>query len=185
MDLDVDGLSEMAARLGTAVALGGILGLDREVRRHDAGLRTHMLVALGAATMTLVALYIYRALSAENPQVNADPLRVIEGVTAAIGFIGAGAILQRKRGGVHGLTTAANIWMCGAIGIAAGAGFYDVAIASFVLTLIILSLLRILERRIAPSGRSASEEDEAGPAAGRRSGSQAQPASTSGTRPAP
>lgn len=151
---------DIASRLGLAVLLGGLLGLDRELRHHAAGLRTHMLVALGAATTTVMALSLYDRLLLDNPQINADPLRAIEGVIAAIGFIGAGAIIQGQSAGrVHGLTTAANIWICGAIGLAAGAGHHMVAIACFLFALFILSILGLIERQL--KSRAAQEaEDE-------------------------
>jgi hypothetical protein len=100
---------EVTLRLGSAVIFGLLLGIDREVRGYDAGMRTHMLVALGAAVMTLIAFELYDDLRKHQLDTAGDPLRVIEGVVTAVGFLGGGAIM-RGNGEVQGLTTAANIW---------------------------------------------------------------------------
>lgn len=136
---------EIIVRLALASLFGMVLGLDREMRGKPAGLRTHMLIALGAAVTTLVAFELYYSLAADNPEVRADPLRAIEGVAAAIGFLGAGAIIRGAEG-VHNMTTAANIWLCGAIGLACGGGYYVVAGITFAFTITILTLVRFLER---------------------------------------
>lgn len=138
-------LQEIVIRLGLAVAFGMVLGLDRELRNKPAGLRTHMLVALGAAATTLVTFELFFNLLRLGEGERADPIRVIEGVISAIGFLGAGAIIQ-SRGNVHGMTTAANIWLVGAIGIACGGGYYTVAAITFVFTVVILTVLRLVER---------------------------------------
>ena len=83
---------EVSFRLGAAVVFGLLLGLDREVRGHDAGVRTHMLVALGAAVMTIIAFELFDALQARHRDAAGDPLRVIEGVVTAVGFLGAEAM---------------------------------------------------------------------------------------------
>ena len=102
-------------RIVTAAVLGGILGAERERARRPAGLRTHMLVALGCAVFVLFP--------AESGMAKEDLSRVIQGVATGIGFIGAGTILKRPDSGdVEGLTTAASIWLTGAIGLAVGAG---------------------------------------------------------------
>ncbi|HYD99123.1 MAG TPA: MgtC/SapB family protein, partial [Alphaproteobacteria bacterium] len=89
-------LSELMLRLGIASLFGLVLGLDRELRGHEAGYRTHMLVALGAASMTVIGLELFLLLERIDPGSNADPLRIIEGVVAAIGFLGAGVIFQQR-----------------------------------------------------------------------------------------
>ena len=135
---------EVALRLGCAVAFGLLLGLDREVRGRDAGVRTHMLVALGAAVMTIIAFELYDALRARHQDVAGDPLRVIEGVVTAVGFLGGGAIL-RGNGEVQGLTTAANIWLCGAVGLACGAGLYVLAAIAFGFTVTIVTVMYLIK----------------------------------------
>lgn len=112
---------ELALRLGLATIIGLILGLERELRGIAAGLRTNGLVALSSAMVTVASLLLFDQLSAlgERP----DPLRVIQGVAQAVGFIAAGLIFV-KRGDVLNVTTAANLWMAAAIGIVAGLGQY-------------------------------------------------------------
>src|SRR3546814_11545798 len=99
---------QILLRLGVATLVGLALGLDRELKGYDAGLRTHGLVALSASLMTVVAIALYYQLG--GPQSRIDPLRVIEGMAAAIGIIAAGLIIVR-RGEVRNLTTAAHIWL--------------------------------------------------------------------------
>jgi putative Mg2+ transporter-C (MgtC) family protein len=136
-------------RLLAAVVLGGIVGAERESRNKAAGLRTHMLVALGAATFTVSAV----DLAGESG--NYDPTRILQGVATGIGFLGAGSILQRK-GQVQGLTTAAGIWVVGGIGAACGLGAYGIAIAVSVITAIIMALLGPIEAKI---GNNDSSDD--------------------------
>jgi putative Mg2+ transporter-C (MgtC) family protein len=130
-------------RLVAAMVLGGLVGLEREVAGKAAGLRTHMLVALGAA-LTLVVAYRLNMPAA-------DQSRVIQGLVTGIGFLGGGAILkitdQRQ---IRGLTTAAGIWMTASIGIAAGAGKLATAAIATVLTFIVLSVLHLVEQRVFP-----------------------------------
>lgn len=147
MDAEFDEIWDLAVRLLAAMGLGAALGLDRELKNRAAGLRTHMLVALGAAMTTIVGEKLYEALIASNPDATADPLRVIEGVIAAIGFIGTGAILQGRRD-VSGLTTAANIWICGAVGMAAGAGYHMLAGIGVACALVVLTLLAFVQKRM-------------------------------------
>ena len=133
----------IAVRLVAAVLLAGFVGLERELRREQAGLRTHMLVALGAALFTLVPLEM-------DPQV--DSAELVKGIAAGIGFLGAGAILKVTREAeIHGLTTAASIWATAAIGLAAGAGWIGAALFATLLCWTILRVLRAvdnyLERR--------------------------------------
>lgn len=153
-------------RLGAACLLGFLIGLDREVRGHPAGLRTHMLVALAAATFTLVAFEITAAFeAADNVQI--DPLRVVEAITAGVAFLAAGTIIQ-ARGKVKGLTTGAGMWLAGAIGLACGAGFLALAMICTGLVLLILRPMHWIERRLdhgsprepsEPGARSAKEGD--------------------------
>ena len=127
--------ARVCVRLLVAVVLGGLLGYEREKVGAAAGLRTHMLVAMGSALFVLVPLQA--GLTME------DASRVIQGVIAGIGFLGAGAILKSQTSDeVVGLTTAASIWMTAAIGVAAGLGRESTAVLSTVFALVILSLLR-------------------------------------------
>jgi putative Mg2+ transporter-C (MgtC) family protein len=134
---DLAGLTRIVIRLTMAVVLGGILGYERERRGMAAGLRTHMLVALGAAMFVMVP--------AQAGMEVADMSRVLQGVIAGIGFLGAGAIIKlQTEHEIKGLTTAASIWLTAAIGVAAGMGRETTAVLSTVLALIILSMLRRL-----------------------------------------
>lgn len=133
----------VGVRLLLAVVLSGLLGYDRERRDAPAGLRTHMLVGLGAAMFVIVPLQAGATV--------ADMTRVLQGVVAGIGFLGAGAIIKSGDAGeVRGLTTAASIWATAAIGVAVGMGQAATAILATVLALVILNLLLRLERRFKP-----------------------------------
>ncbi|QEI06091.1 MgtC/SapB family protein [Pigmentiphaga aceris] len=132
---DVSDLTRIVLRLTMAIVLGGILGYERETRGMAAGLRTHMLVALGAAMFVMVP--------AQAGMDVADMSRVLQGVIAGIGFLGAGAIIKlRNEHEIRGLTTAASIWLTAAIGIAAGMGREATAVLSTLMALVILSMLR-------------------------------------------
>jgi len=131
---DVRGITQVVIRLLVAVALGAMLGYERESVGASAGLRTHMLVSLGSALFVLIPLQAGMPI--------ADLSRVLQGVTAGIGFIGAGAILKLKdENQITGLTTAAGVWLTAAVGIAAGMGREATAVLSAVFALLILSLL--------------------------------------------
>jgi len=123
---------EMALRLLLAAALGAAIGYQRERAQKPAGLRTHILIAAGAALFTIVSTYGFG--------IDADPSRIAAGVVAGIGFIGAGAIIRREGGIVEGLTTAATIWAVAAIGLAAGAGLYIVSMVTTAVVAIVLLL---------------------------------------------
>lgn len=136
-------------RLFLAALLGGIIGLERELKRRPAGLRTHMLVAMGAALFTVITfeLVANSPPGADPGGVRADPVRIVEAVTAGVAFLAAGAIIQ-SRGTVQGVTTGASMWLAAALGVACGAGDYTIAIMATVLTIIILAGLSWVERRI-------------------------------------
>ena len=136
-------------RLALAAALGSIIGLEREFREREAGLRTHLLVSLGSALFTIVSAFGFHDVLTHDPQVvvRLDPSRIAAQIVSGIGFLGAGAILKEGRGmQVRGLTTAASIFATSAIGITAGMGKSMTAILATVLVLVVLSLLRRLER---------------------------------------
>ena len=127
----------LALRLTVGLVLGAIIGFERELHRQPAGFRTHSLVSLGAALFTVVSAFGFA-----GPTV--DPTRIAAQIVSGIGFIGAGTILQ-FRGHIRGLTTAASLWSVAAIGTAAGAGLFVVAITGTILILVILSLLDQVE----------------------------------------
>ena len=138
---------ELAAHIAVAALLGALLGLEREWRGQVAGMRTHALVAMGAAIFTIAGAYGFEALD-RGP--NGDPMRVAAQVASGIGFIGAGAIL-REGAAVRGLTTAAGLWAAAAVGMAVGAGMLAVAAMSVVLILALLvglgqARVRVLDR---------------------------------------
>src|SRR6188768_1502527 len=134
-------VSEVSVRLVVAVLIGGLIGWDRQRQDKPAGLRTHMLVALGSASFTLLGFEVGDHLSPRTGD-GFDPTRVLQGVIGGIGFLGAGAIIQ-NRGQVSGITTAASVWVSGALGAAAGVGAFVLAGISTVLALLILVVARI------------------------------------------
>jgi putative Mg2+ transporter-C (MgtC) family protein len=151
--------AEIALRLVLATGLGSVLGIEREWRKKSAGLRTHMLVALGSCCFGLVAFGVAEASVASGPTdpLRVDPLRVVQAVCGGIGFLGAGAILQ-GRGSVSGLTTAGSLWTAGALGLAASSGEFFLAIAATVLGLGVLWALRAIDRAV--HGRTDQGPDE-------------------------
>jgi putative Mg2+ transporter-C (MgtC) family protein len=136
-DLTLETQIDLALRLTVGLVLGAIIGLERELQRQPAGFRTHSLVSLGAALFTVVSAFGFSGDLV-------DPTRIAAQIVSGIGFIGAGTILQH-RGHIRGLTTAASLWSVAAIGTAAGAGLYVVAVVGTVLILVILSILDRVE----------------------------------------
>ncbi len=132
---DPSDITRVCVRLFVATVLGAVLGFERESVGAPAGLRTHMLVSLGSALFILVPLQAGMSLE--------DMSRVLQGVTAGIGFLGAGAIIKLQNEGIKGLTTAAGIWLTAAVGVAAGMGLEATAVLSAMFGLVILSLLRL------------------------------------------
>lgn len=141
---DLAQLARITARLGMAALLGGVLGFERERVGKAAGLRTHMLVGIGAALYTVLAELSVLEISPNSEGFQADPIRVIQAVAIGIGFLGSGIIfVSRRDERVRGLTTAASIWATAAIGVASGLGYYVLAVTS---TLLLLLVLRVLVR---------------------------------------
>lgn len=135
-------------RVLAAVVVGSLIGLDRELRNKPAGLRTHILISLAAALFTLITFELHEQFAGDGDGTKtADPVRIIEAVTAGVAFLAAGAIIQ-SRGNVHGLTTGANMWLAGALGVACGAGYYFLAFIGTVFALIVLVVLAKIERRL-------------------------------------
>jgi putative Mg2+ transporter-C (MgtC) family protein len=136
--------AEVVLRVVLAAALGAAIGAEREIREREAGLRTHLLVSVGAALFTLASAYAWEdfAFSLESG-VTLDPTRISAQIVTGIGFLGAGAIIRQGLT-VRGLTTAATLWVAAAIGLAAGAGYYWAAVVTTALVLVTLWPLRIL-----------------------------------------
>lgn len=139
---------EILLRLVLAAVLGGVIGADRERHEWAAGLRTHMLVSVGAALAIIVSAFGFSDIL-KQPHVVLDPSRVAAQVISGIGFLGAGTIMFMQREQVvRGLTTAAGLWSVAAIGLAAGAGLYAAAALATAVIWIILVLLKPLQRRL-------------------------------------
>jgi putative Mg2+ transporter-C (MgtC) family protein len=135
-------------RLTVAAVLGGAVGVERELRERQAGLRTHLVVCVGSALFTLVSAYGFRDfIEAGNVYARIDPTRIAAQIVTGIGFLGAGAIIRQGLS-VRGLTTAATLWLVAGIGMAAGAGYYDGAIIATVGALFTLGPLRIFAYRV-------------------------------------
>jgi putative Mg2+ transporter-C (MgtC) family protein len=149
--IDAGDWGTIALRLGLATAIGLMIGLEREWKGHDAGLRTHALVALSSATIIVSALLLAQSRGAAS-----DPLRVVQGLAQAIGFIAGGLIFVRG-GDVRNMTTAASLWLSAAIGIAAGAGQIVLMAVAAVIALLLLTVVRFAERRI-PGHRRAADD---------------------------
>jgi putative Mg2+ transporter-C (MgtC) family protein len=127
-------------RIIVAAALGGLIGLEREIREHTAGFRTHILVAVGAAAFTLASSYGVEGTAF-------DPTRISAQIVTGIGFLGAGAII-RYGASVRGLTTAASLWTVAAVGLLTAQGFYVAALLTTGIVIVSLYLLRLVEDRI-------------------------------------
>jgi putative Mg2+ transporter-C (MgtC) family protein len=137
--IDWGSIGDTFLRLTSATVLGGVIGLEREMRDRWAGMRTHMMVAMGAA------VFVEAAQSAV-PGEGADVSRTIQGVAAGIGFIGAGTILKlTERQEVKGLTTASSIWLAAAVGTTCGLALYSIAVIGTVLAVLVLAVLLPLE----------------------------------------
>lgn len=136
---DPANVTRICVRLLVAIVLGALLGYERESAGAAAGLRTHMLVSMGSALFVLVPSQAGMAIE--------DISRVLQGITAGIGFLGAGAILKLQNEDIKGLTTAAGIWVTAAVGVAAGMGLEATAVLSALFALIILSVVRVAKKK--------------------------------------
>ena len=145
-------LVDLMLRLLLAAGLGGLIGIERELRRKPAGLRTNILIALGAALFTVMSTLLGREGRTRD--------RIAAQIITGIGFLGAGAIMRSGRS-VHGMTTAATIWVNAAIGIAAGAGEYAIAAISTVITLLVLAVLGPFEAYFERRARITSDRHRA------------------------
>ena len=135
------GWPEVLLRLFVAAALGGAIGLERELRERQAGLRTHLVVSVGSALFTLVSAYGFAEFDGK-----VDPTRIAAQIVSGIGFLGAGAIIRQGLS-VRGLTTAASLWLVAAIGMAAGAGYWEGALIATFGALLTLGPLRVVSFR--------------------------------------
>ena len=144
---------DLFSRLVAAAVLGLILGLDRELRGHAAGMRTHALICFSAAAMTVSVIALYGQLDGDRM----DPLRVFEATGAFIGIIGAGLIVFSK-GQVKNLTTAAHLWLVAVVGIACGAGQWPLDAIGIGVSLVLLTVLWFVERRFFPDTENEEEE---------------------------
>ena len=142
----------IALRLGLATLLGAVIGFEREWRNHPAGLRTHILVALASACVTIIGIEIVHSSQFAGDAARLDPLRLIEAVTAGVAFLAAGTIIV-ARGRIKGLTTGAGLWLAGSVGLAAGLGFWQIAGLVTVLAVVVLGLLHPLEKVVSPPDR--------------------------------
>ena len=136
------GWAEVLLRLFVAAVLGGAIGLERELRERQAGLRTHLVVSVGSALFTLVSAYGFIDFG-----VRVDPTRIAAQIVTGIGFLGAGAIIRQGLS-VRGLTTAATLWLVAAIGMAAGAGYWEGALIATLGAIITLGPLRTAAYRV-------------------------------------
>ena len=149
--------SDIILRLVFAATAGGLVGIDREARGKPAGFRTHALVALGAALVTVCGIQYLREAGADPAAIT----RVIQGVIAGVGFLGGGAILHsRDRDAVTGLTTAATIWIVSALGIACGGGHWVAVTTALVLVEVILILGRRVDVLLHKKSRTPERSDE-------------------------
>jgi len=140
--------AEVLLRVVLAGVLGGAIGAEREIREREAGLRTHMLVAVGASLFTIVSAYAWSDFTfSQRSGITFDPTRIAAQIVTGIGFLGAGAIIRQGLS-VRGLTTAASLWVVAAIGMASGAGYYSAAVITTAIVLISLWPLRIVAFRI-------------------------------------
>lgn len=139
--MDWEVLLDTLLRVGVAAALGGIVGLERQLHGQWADLRTYMTVAMGSAIFVVAGLGV-------APAPWPDATRVVQGVAAGIGFIGAGTILKlRDSVQVKGLTTAASIWLAASVGTASGLAMYELAVAGTLISLFVLGVVRPIEKR--------------------------------------
>jgi putative Mg2+ transporter-C (MgtC) family protein len=140
VDLTLETQVDLAIRLLIAGILGAAVGLEREIHEHPAGMRTHLLVSAGAAAFTVLSVYAF-------PAAGADPARIAAQIVTGVGFLGAGSILK-EGATIRGLTTAASLWAVAAVGMAAGAGAWSVAVVLTLIAVVSLWPLRVITDRV-------------------------------------
>ena len=141
-------MSDLIAML-ISTALGTLVGWERQMGRKPAGLRTHVLVCMGSTLFVLLTKHAMIDIVQDGGHLNTDPTRIIHGVITGVGFLGAGSIM-RQEGYVHGLTTAASVWIVAAVGVAVGVHAYALAVIGTVFSLIVLEGYRWVERFLSP-----------------------------------
>jgi len=148
----------LVARIAFAMLLGGVIGLEREIKDRPAGFRTHTLVAAAAAMLTGMGEMMLAQAQHNEERVQIDPFRLVEAVIAGVAFIGAGTMIAQRGRGVAGITTAASLLMVAVIGVAVGFGHGWLALLATLLTLAVLSVLAWMERRVS---RQRSQDEDA------------------------
>jgi putative Mg2+ transporter-C (MgtC) family protein len=150
----------MMLRIFVAFVLSGLIGLERQICRHQAGLRTHILVCVGSTLIMLTSLHVF---DIYKSVAGVDPTRIAAGVVTGIGFLGAGTILRSPEG-IRGLTTASSLWVVAALGLSVGCGFFKVSFFVTFLVLLVLLFLRRFEmfmlKKEVPHGYKRQEERE-------------------------
>lgn len=141
-DLHTLNFVTIVVRITLAVLIGGVIGLERSMKNHTAGFRTHILVCLGATLVMMTNLYIYQTYG------TSDPTRMGAQVISGIGFLGAGTILVTRYNQIKGLTTAAGLWTAATVGLALGIGFYEGAFATAIAILLIMTVFQRLKKTI-------------------------------------
>lgn len=140
-------LTSIVVRILLAIVLGGVIGLERGMKNRAAGLRTYMLVCMGACIVMITNLYIYQAYD------TGDPVRMGAQVVSGIGFLGAGSIIVTARNQIKGLTTAAGLWASACVGLAVGIGLYEVALIGGACIFIILTLIHNIDEKLHRSAK--------------------------------
>lgn len=148
---DVALQADLAVRMLIAAALGAVIGLEREIHDHPAGMRTHLLVSLGSAIFTVLSIYGFQGVGGAGVAGSVDPSRIAAQVVTGIGFLGAGAIIKYGTS-IRGLTTAASLWTAAAVGMAAGAGAWAIAVVGTLIVVFSLWPLNALEDRLHKTG---------------------------------
>jgi putative Mg2+ transporter-C (MgtC) family protein len=146
-------------RMFAALVLGGVIGFEREGRGKDAGLRTHMLIALASCLFLLISQSLAQLSFEGASNINVDPLRLVEAVTAGVAFLSAGLIFSRN-GSVRNVTTGASMWLAGAIGMACGVGQIALAALAAVMVVVVLALIGRMERWVTGRASDRSIPDE-------------------------
>ncbi len=152
MELDLRLMQEVVVKLLLALVCGGLLGFERERKHRPAGLRTYMLVCIGATLVMMTNQYIC------DMYETGDPARMAAQVVSGIGFLGAGTIITTTNNKVKGLTTAAGLWAAGCVGLAIGIGFYEAAIIGTALIFIVMVILHSFDKKIVSSKKKEEEK---------------------------
>ena len=146
LDFNILNANDLLVKILLSILLGFIIGMDRELTNKSAGLRTHILVCLGATVFTIISIYGFTGITyADGAKITRDPARIAAQILTGIGFIGGGAVLHHG-GSISGLTTAASLWIASSIGMAVGTGQYELAILATITSLIVLVVIRKLNK---------------------------------------